>query len=135
MPRQLINDGLSRQRRWQLKKMQEGRCQECGKKKPDNDDRAHCDVCAIRSNGSVKRQTTPAQWKAVDWTALTNVQIARQLNRNPQTVGKARRKYGCPREDWAKQIDPQIPADVLSKKFGKTIRTIHYYIRKQKSCA
>jgi len=136
MPRQPINDGLSRQRRWQINRVREGCCRGCGQKKPADDTRVLCEACTIRNYGTVKRKTTPEQWKAVDWAKLSNAAVARLLDRDPQTVAKARKKYGCPREDWGKQLNPNIPADVQAKQYGKTVRTIYNRLRKQqKPCA
>ena len=47
---------ISRQRRWQLRKMSEGKCKECGKLRTNNGTRAYCPNCRIIVNADQARR-------------------------------------------------------------------------------
>ena len=47
---------ISRQRRWQLRKMSEGKCKECGKLRTKDGTRAYCSKCRIIVNAYQTRR-------------------------------------------------------------------------------
>lgn len=79
----------SRQYLWQLRKIVQGKCCQCGG--PSNGHR-ECNNCAARHNGYVpKRHITPEQWQHVDWSRLV-IDIANDLGVTKLTVYKHRPK-------------------------------------------
>lgn len=63
MGRPPINDGLSRQRRWQLKQRANNRCQGCGKPKPSNC--VYCDKCGERYRIQVREARGHKPWDPI----------------------------------------------------------------------
>ena len=47
-------DGISKQRRWQLKMKKQGRCEQCGVLVESG--RVHCKVCSIKSREAVRKR-------------------------------------------------------------------------------
>ena len=45
---------LSRQRRWQLKKMEQGLCYICGHRKVAHKDTTRCKVCIVKSRMAIR---------------------------------------------------------------------------------
>lgn len=56
-----INDGLTKQRRWQIKQQALGRCQECGGTKPSNC--TQCDACAETTRVRMREERGFKAWQ------------------------------------------------------------------------
>ena len=81
---------ISRQRKWQLKKREQGKCVICGKAFTQG--HYECDKCAKKIHKVTKRNPTLKQWQEVDWN-LDNKTIAKNMNVTKHAVYCQRRKY------------------------------------------
>lgn len=75
----------SRQYLWQLKKIHEGKCSQCGTPSPG---RKRCDDCSRAS----KRQVLPDVWTTIAWHDRTVADIAKSLNVTEMTVYRHRNR-------------------------------------------
>lgn len=54
---------MSRQRKWQLKMVAEGKCSQCGKYREDSPYKTRCKVCAKKTRDRRRLRTNSSPWR------------------------------------------------------------------------
>lgn len=82
---------LSRQRIWQKKMQEQGRCVCCGEQHERKTQL--CDKCAAKDGTIHRHADRKALWEAVDWTRTTN-DLAKEFGITPAAVCYRRKQFG-----------------------------------------
>lgn len=82
---------LSRQRIWQKKMQEQGRCVCCGEQHERKTQL--CDKCAARDGAIYRHADRAAAWAKVDWTRPTK-DIAKEFGVTPANVCYRRKQFG-----------------------------------------
>lgn len=138
-PKAKPRDGVSRQRRWQLRQFAMKRCIKCAKPVPDGsplckEHRLKAKENRRRRDGAIRHYTSADDWKNIDWSLPVQV-IAEQMNVEPSTVRWRRRTVGKPvratkEEIWGKMDWSRSHEDIAAE-MNVSLRTVRWRYWKQ----